>query len=149
MNKFYDDSYIKMGLDEGGYVNDKDDTGGETYGGMSRVHNPDLKMWSIIDKLKKEVPNLNTSAGVAALNRKIAAIPAIANEKKAVYKQRYWDTIQLDQLNSKDLAHQIFDMAVNAGVPLAIGLAQELVGMPVTKRYTNDLIDKLKVYGKG
>jgi len=140
MNNFYEKSYYKVGLNEGGYANDKDDTGGETYKGFSRVHNPDLKMWKIIDEIKSK-------SGVAGINAKLEAIPAIQDEIKAQYKKRYWDVIQLDQLNSEELAHQIFDHAVNAGTNAAIKLAQELVGIPKTGIYTTGLLDKLKNYG--
>lgn len=147
MNDFYNESFHKVGLDEGGYANDPDDTGKETYLGFSRVHNPDLRMWDIIDEIKIGIPNLNTKEGVAKLNNILKGIPSILAEAKKVYKQRYWDPIQLDKLNSKELAHQIFDMAVNSGVPLAISLAYELVGLPKSTKYTTTLGDKLKAYG--
>ncbi len=147
MNNYYDESFHKVGLDEGGYANDPDDTGGETYLGLSRVHNPDLKMWPIIDAIKDTIPNLNTKEGIAKLNSKLKAIPTILAEAKKVYKQRYWDPIQLDNLNSKELAHQIFDMSVNSGVGLAISLAYELVGLPKSTKYTTLLGDKLRTYG--
>ena len=35
---------------EGGYVNDKDDKGGETFMGITRKNHPNLKMWDIVDK---------------------------------------------------------------------------------------------------
>jgi len=140
MNKFFDNSFKKVVLDEGGYANDKDDTGGETYLGISRVHNPDLKMWKVIDTIK-------SNTGTKDINNKLKVIPSIIDEVKKVYKQRYWDCIQLDQLNSEELAHQIFDMAVNSGTNMAIKLAQELVGLPKTGIYTNGLLVKLKAYG--
>lgn len=141
MNKFYLDSLKRVGISEGGYVNDKDDTGGETYAGLSRVHNPDLKMWKIIDEIKR-------TSGTAGINAKLKAIPAVQEEKALVYKKRYWDPIQLDLLNSKELAHQIFDMSVNSGVSLAIKLAEELVGMKPTGKYSKELGTKLKEYGQ-
>jgi len=147
MNNYFDQSFKELILDEGGYANNPNDTGKETYLGVSRVHNPKAKMWGIIDNIKKDIKNLNTSAGVAELNRKLKAIPAIVNEVKQIYKRNYWDVIQLDQLNSKALCHQIFDEAVNAGVSLAIKLAEELVGLPKTGKYSNLLLEKLKVYG--
>lgn len=148
MNDFYKDSLRRVGISEAGYANDKDDTGGETYAGFSRIHNPDLKMWKTIDLLKKEIPNLNTSAGIDILNKKLAALPAIKDEIAITYKKRYWDPIQLDRLNSKELAHQIFDMSVNAGVGSAISLAYELVGLPKSTKYTTLLGDKLANYGR-
>jgi len=39
---------------EGGYINDSDDPGGETYKGIARKMNPDWLGWHIIDLLKKQ-----------------------------------------------------------------------------------------------
>lgn len=51
---------FKIALDkvlsrEGGYINDPDDKGGETYKGISRKYNPDWKGWRIIDNTKKNI----------------------------------------------------------------------------------------------
>jgi len=40
---------------EGGYSNDIDDAGGETYAGISRNNFPDWYGWTIIDDLKDEI----------------------------------------------------------------------------------------------
>ena len=48
------ESFNKVILAEGGYVNDPDDKGGETYLGISRVNHPYSVMWEIIDAIKKE-----------------------------------------------------------------------------------------------
>lgn len=147
MNENYLKSFANVGLNEGGYVNDKDDTGKETYKGFSIVHNPDLKMWDIIHNIIKSMGGVKTKEDVDKLNKALEAIPAIQDEIKLEYKKRYWDPIQLDLLNSAELAHQIFDMSVNSGVGLAISLAHELVGLPKSTKYTAALGDKLKTYG--
>ena len=146
-NEFYEYSFKTVVLDEGGYANDKDDTGKETYLGLSIVHNPDLKMWPIIHNMKVQFGDLSKKENVAKLNAALRGIPAIMDEAKRVYKQRYWDVIGLDNLNSRDLTHQIFDMAVNSGVPLATKLANELVGLPATTKYSTELVNRLKTYG--
>ena len=137
----FDVSFKKVLLDEGGYVNDPNDTGGETYLGISRVHNPKAKMWNLIDTVKRE-------HGLSDIDNRLKAIPAIVEDAKFIYKRNYWDVIGLDALNSDKLAHQIFDMAVNAGVSLAIKLAEELVGLPKTGTLTLALRNKLREYGK-
>jgi len=147
INKFYLNSLKRVGISEAGYANDKDDTGGETYAGFSIVNNPDLKMWDIIHNIIKSMGGLKTEADVDKLNKTLKVIPAVQDEIALAYKKRYWDPIQLDLLNSEELAHQIFDMAVNAGVPLAISLAYELVGLPKSTKYTSALGTKLKEYG--
>lgn len=39
---------------EGGYVNDPDDSGGETIFGITRKNYPNLRLWSIVDKTKNK-----------------------------------------------------------------------------------------------
>ena len=49
------ESFNKVILAEGGYVNDPDDKGGETYLGISRVNHPYSTMWDIIDAIKNPI----------------------------------------------------------------------------------------------
>lgn len=83
---------------EGGYVNDPLDAGGETNFGISKRAYPDL-----------DIANLTIE------------------QAKEIYKRDYWDKIFGDWLITNDVAEQIMDMAVNAGVKMATLLAQELV----------------------
>lgn len=137
----FKEAFHKVILAEGGYVNDPDDKGGETYLGITRVHHPKAKMWDIIDGIKKQY-------GLSGINNRLKAIPVIIEEAESIYKKQYWDKIRLDEVYSQKVAHQLFDHAVNAGVGPAINIAQVIVGMKVTSRISQDLIDKLKVYGK-
>ena len=41
-------------INEGGWVNDPNDIGGETYRGISRKFNPKWNGWSVIDEMKKK-----------------------------------------------------------------------------------------------
>ena len=43
---------------EGGYVNDPDDRGGETYRGISRKHHPDWPGWGILKKAEENRYNI-------------------------------------------------------------------------------------------
>lgn len=49
----FGDAFKKLSIKEGGYVNDKDDAGGETYRGISRKYNPTWQGWNMIDQYKK------------------------------------------------------------------------------------------------
>ena len=42
---YFGDAFKKLSIKEGGYVNDKDDAGGETYRGISRKYNPTWQGW--------------------------------------------------------------------------------------------------------
>ena len=54
--------FEKLILAEGGYVNDSDDAGGETYLGISRKNNPKWIGWKTIDSIKKIYGNKNITA---------------------------------------------------------------------------------------
>lgn len=60
---YFGDAFKKLSIKEGGYVNDKDDAGGETYRGISRKYNPTWQGWTMIDSYKNiillVVKNLN------------------------------------------------------------------------------------------
>jgi lysozyme family protein len=85
---------------EGGYVNDKSDSGGETKYGIS----------------KKAFPNLD----IKNLTSK---------EAKEIYKKFYWDRIRGDKIKNQKIAELIFDTAVNMGVSFAIRTAQKIIGV--------------------
>lgn len=120
MAEFYK-AYKKLEVAEGGYVNDPDDAGGETYKGVSRKANPYWIGWTIIDDIKKHHPN--TFKGI------IKATPQLEKAVQDLYKRNYWDCFELDEFKSQKVAEQLFDMCVNAGKTAAIKIAQRVVGV--------------------
>lgn len=109
MAKF--DEAIKKILDhEGGYVNNKNDKGGETYMGISRKAHPNSKIWAIIDVITKKYKTVKT------INKYLKANVELTNLIKDIYKKEYWNPLSLDKEKSQRLANQIFDNAVNMGV---------------------------------
>ena len=132
--------FNKVVLAEGGYVNDIDDTGGETYLGISRKNHPNANMWKYIDEYKKQYP-------IKKLNDVLAKDERIISEIQHIYSYTYWDVFDLDNVPNQKIAHQIFDDAVNRGVIAATRLAQHIMGMTVTGKITEELIYNLKQYG--
>lgn len=103
---------------EGGYVNDPQDPGGETYKGIARKRNSKWDGWTIIDMAKRErnfPANLDSNA---ALQGKI----------KDFYEVNYWDKVRGDEIENQHVAESIFDFAVNAGTISSAKLAQITVG---------------------
>lgn len=133
----FDIEFNKVILAEGGYVNDPDDNGGETYLGITRKNHPKLKMWELIDEIKEKY-------GLKGINTKLKSNSKILNETKKVYKNSYWDVMELDDIPSQKVAHQLFDTAVNMGVRTAINIAQQLVGMTRTGKWSDELFYNLK-----
>jgi len=80
---------------EGGYVNDKDDPGGETNFGIAKRSHPDV-----------DIKNLTKDGA------------------KKIYKEHYWDRNKVESL-SEELRHIYFDMCVNQGRGRAVKILQQ------------------------
>jgi len=114
----FNQAYRLILANEGGYVNDTKDPGGETYKGIARKKQPDWIGWIIIDAMKKQAnfpASLDQSQNLQA-------------EIQRFYKVLFWDKIGGGQINDQEVANSIFDFAVNSGVSTSIGLAQQVVG---------------------
>jgi lysozyme family protein len=113
----FETAYKKVLSYEGGYVNDPDDPGGETYKGIARKMNSKWDGWVIIDllKLKPGFPgNLDKDT-------------ELQNKITDFYHVNYWDAILGDKIKDQEVATSIFDFAVNAGVKTSACLAQFVV----------------------
>ncbi len=137
----FDEEFKKVIVVEGGYVDDPDDIGGETYLGISRRYNPNSKMWNIIDDIKKRF-------GTKDINSRLKNNQEITNEVKQIYKINYWDKLELDDIPSQKIAHELFDTAVNCGITTSIRLAQQVCNMTITGKFTPELKHNLMQYGK-
>lgn len=131
---------FKIALDkvlckEGGYVNDPDDKGGETYKGISRKYNSDWKGWCIIDNTKKEHPK----DFKGYLNRN----PELEKAVYDLYKDKYWDCFDLDEIPNQQVADMMFDTCVNQGAVAAIKFAERSLGLRETGIWKLDLFNKL------
>lgn len=136
----FKESFDKVILAEGGYVNDPDDAGGETYLGISRVNHPYSKIWDIIDSIKKEY-------GTKNINNRLKQDTRLIKEAEHIYKSKYWDVLYLDEVPSQRIAHQLFDDAVNRGVGSAIRVAEHVMGMTPTGKFSDALLTNLRRYG--
>ncbi len=86
-------------VNEGGYVNDPSDRGGETNYGISKRSYPNV-----------DIQNLTVA------------------DAKEIYKRDYWDRLRADEIGSQQVAFELFDTAVNMGVRTASKLIQGCVG---------------------
>lgn len=94
---------------EGGYVDNPNDKGGETYAGISRNYFPLWSGWRIIDNLKGRpdfLPALkkNTELQVA---------------KESFYRVNFWNVLKLDQVQDQAIATELFDLGTNCGTKIA------------------------------
>lgn len=106
-------------LNEGGYVNDPNDSGGETKYGIC----------------KRSYPHLN----IKELTKDMAEI---------IYKRDFYDKMKIDMFDNELLALHLFDFGINAGIGRAIkklqivaGITQDgIIGLQtITKANTRDL----------
>ena len=136
----FDIEFEKLILAEGGYVNDSDDAGGETYLGISRKNNPKWIGWKTIDSIKKIYGTKNITA-------RLKENESLTNSAKLLYKINYWDVLELDDIPNQNIAHQLFDTCVNCGKSIAIRIAQQVLLMTVTGKWSNELKYNLMNYG--
>lgn len=94
----FDEAVYLILKHEGGYVNNPNDTGGETNFGIS----------------KRAYPNLDI-AGLTAF------------DAQDIYKRDFWDKVKGDKLPA-GLDLMVFDFAVNAGVSRASKVLQKILG---------------------
>jgi lysozyme family protein len=128
----------KVLQNEGGYVNDPKDPGGETYKGIARNMNKKWDGWAIIDaqKAQPDFPaNLDSNSNLAA---KIAAF----------YQANYWAKIGGDKIANDDIGFSIFDFAVNAGTGASIMLAQKVVSAVQDGVMGDDTLAKINAPGQ-
>lgn len=103
---------------EGGYVNDPDDPGGETYRGIARKIHSKWNGWTTVDMLKRQSgfpANLDKDTG-------------LQEDISDFYRITFWDPMKGDQISSQEVASSIFDFGVNAGLSTSASLAQLVVG---------------------
>lgn len=136
----FDEEFDKVILAEGGYVNDPDDAGGETYLGISRKNNPKWVGWEVIDDIKKKY-------GTKNITSRLKKDVVLTNSAKLLYKQNYWDVLELDDIPSQGIAHQLFDTCVNCGKTTAIRIAQQVLMMTITGKWSDELKYNLMKYG--
>lgn len=134
----FGDAFKKLSIKEGGYVNDPNDKGGETYKGISRRFNPTWPGWVMIDSYKKHY-DVNSAEFKSKLNNDIQLHKLVYTK----YKQGYWDALDLDDIPNQQIAYQLFDTNVNCGFTTAVKLAQRILGLKETGKWTLDLLNKL------
>lgn len=134
MAKFID-AYKKVLNNEGIYSNDPDDKGGETYKGISRKANPNWAGWISIDQIKKAHPTTFKSI--------LKRTPELEKKVQDLYKDKYWDCFELDDVPNQMVAEQMFDTAVNCGQVAAIKFAQRVLDLRETGVWSLDLLNKL------
>ncbi len=130
----FDKAFQRTSKFEGGYVNDPDDNGGETYNGISRKSNPSWLGWKIVDEQKKKSNFPNNLK-----ERKAELLPL----EKKLYKEDYWDKVWGDKINKQEVADDMYDTAVNMGISASVKLSERLFKMKETGKMNEELLKHL------
>jgi len=125
----------KTELWEGGYSNRPDDSGGETYRGISRKNWPKWAGWPIIDQAKNE------GGIMLPLDFKLDENLTLQGMIIDFYHTNFWN---YDGIEDQYIAWKVFDLGVNVGKSHAVKILQQAVGTnqdgvygPNTERLTN------------
>ena len=137
----FEKAFKKIIANEGGYVNDKDDKGGETFMGITRKNHPNISLWEIVDDY---IDIYGTTYGlVKYIKNNDKAMSSIKN----VYKKQYWDKLLLDKINAQAIANELFDDCVNRGVNATLKLVRKLYKFP-SKTTIMEMIPTINSYGR-
>jgi lysozyme family protein len=131
-------AFAKLIKNEGGWVNDPDDSGGETYRGIARKYNEVWIGWEIIDELKSQKlfpESLNKNDELNLL-------------VEDFYRINYWDKIKADEINNQKITESIFDFAVNAGIKTSVRLAQKVINASSDGIIGENSLGKINLFGE-
>jgi lysozyme family protein len=109
---------------EGGYVNDPDDPGAETYKGISRRYNPTWPGWELVDACKRNKLDMDANIELQSLVWKF-------------YYGRYMSPFR--RINNQDIKAELFDTAVNMSMVTASEMLQ--VALNLMNRNEKDYDD--------
>lgn len=122
-------------INEGFISKDKNDKGGLTIWGLTKVADAKWKGWDLVNQYIAKNP-----VYPYGLNEVKDTLYQMA---RPYYKVEYWDSIRADEINSQMVADQYCDIGIIQGVPTSIHNMQDSVGIPRASNVSDDLINKL------
>ena len=126
-------AYKRTAKFEGGYVDDPNDRGGETYAGISRRAHPKWAGWATIDGAKKE----------QNFPKNLSSNVVLQQQVRTLYRNNYWTPIWGDRIKRQEVANELYDFGVNAGVGTSIKLQQRQFKMKETGKMDEVLLKML------
>jgi len=117
---------------EGYYSNNKNDSGGETWRGISRNNYPNWSGWPMVDSYKGKPDFPHSLRADGELEKKVGAF----------YKASQWDKLYGDLIENQSQANQLIDWWVNAGQP-AVKHLQSILGVTQDGKMGPDTLSTL------
>lgn len=108
-------------INEGGYVNDSLDQGGETYRGITRRFHPDWAGWRLIETHKTASP--------ANFTQRLDNDKQLYQLVLKVYRHSYWKPIRGADIPNQHIANKVFDTGINQGVTRSIRYLQDSLNL--------------------
>ena len=118
MRMSFENVYFYTKQFEGGYANNPNDRGGETFRGIARKSWPTWVGWDRVDQAKGA---LGHSAG--AINGYFSGDAEMALMVENFYRQNFWSPVERLRLPER-IAEKVFDIAVNCGFGAAVKMLQ-------------------------
>lgn len=127
-------AYRRTCKNEGGYVNDSRDRGGETWRGVARKYHPNWAGWKIIDRIKPQCKSISELNKVLFANRELESLVL------SFYKAGFWDVGRLDEFTSQLLAENVFDAGVHCGPAISAKFLQKALGITADGKIGNQTL---------
>lgn len=104
---------------EGGYSNNPNDKGGETFCGISRKYWPDWSGWAILDGAR------GSGVSIESFSKQTSVF--VDMHVSPFYRLNFWLPIRGDEIESQEIAEYLFDFAVNSGIGDAVKALQKAI----------------------
>ena len=99
---------------------------GLTYKGIYETAHPNWAGWTAVKSVLMKCGGDKKKAGVELENDVI-----VQKQVEDLYKEVFWDKMQLDKISAQKIADEMMIFGVNAGTSKAVKLAQTVVGVVV------------------
>jgi lysozyme family protein len=128
---FFDRAMAQVKRHEGGYVNNPNDSGGETFRGITSASFPEWPGWPFIEAAKIEWANLPAKGRpkiAAFINAKFKGNATMDRLETALYRDEFWTPFE--GILGGRVLWKVFDTAINNGKGPARKLLQKALNMP-------------------
>lgn len=139
----FQEAFEKTALHEGGYANDPDDAGGETYKGIARQYHPTWEGWVTIDQIK------SSSTSIREINERCSQHQELQERVQSFYKIHFWDRFLGDKIPRQEIAEELFDTGVNMGIHRSVKFLQESLNLLNRNQKNYDDITEDGILGSG
>lgn len=115
---------------------------GFTYMGIYQTAHPKWAGWLIVSDFIKKYKDIKITSKELYKNDTLTRLVYL------FYKKTFWDIARLDEVDSQKMADEIFIFGVNAGMGVAVKVAQRLVGLFADGKIGSETLDRLNKFNE-